>query len=102
MKLNLKFKPIKLPVNYDNCTQQQRRAVREEYIRVQNGLCHYCKCPLNEKAPIEIRRKKLDRGAFPRGFWTYPVHLHHNHDTGLTIGAVHNYCNAVLWQYHGE
>jgi hypothetical protein len=28
--------------------------------------------------------------------------LHHCHQTGLTIGAVHAKCNAVLWQYHGE
>lgn len=32
----------------------------------------------------------------------YPVHLHHDHKTGLTIGAVHAKCNAVLWQYYGE
>jgi hypothetical protein len=30
------------------------------------------------------------------------VHLHHSHETGMTIGAVHARCNAVLWQYHGE
>jgi hypothetical protein len=31
-----------------------------------------------------------------------PIHLQHDHDTGLTEGAVHAYCNAVLWQYEGR
>jgi hypothetical protein len=39
---------------------------------------------------------------FPELFLKYPVHLHHSHVTGLTIGAVHAYCNAVLWVYHDE
>jgi hypothetical protein len=39
---------------------------------------------------------------FPKNFLKWPVHLHHSHDTGMTIGAVHSYCNAVLWQYHNE
>lgn len=32
----------------------------------------------------------------------YPVHLQHNHDTGMTEGAVHARCNAVMWQYLGR
>ena len=32
----------------------------------------------------------------------HPIHLHHDHDTDLTIGAVHAYCNAILWEYHNE
>ena len=39
---------------------------------------------------------------FPESFFKYPVHLHHSHDTGKTIGAVHAYCNAVLWEYYGQ
>jgi len=46
--------------------------------------------------------KRIDWDLFPPGFLKNPVHLHHNHDTGMTIGAVHAYCNAVLWQYYGE
>jgi hypothetical protein len=99
MKLNLKFKKMKLPVNYEKLSQRQRRAVREEYVRRQNGLCHYCKNPLNKK---QKHTRPLYMGAFPPNFFKHPVHLHHCHKTGMTIGAVHNYCNAVLWQYHGE
>jgi hypothetical protein len=32
----------------------------------------------------------------------HPVHLQHSHVTGLTEGAVHAFCNAVLWQYEGR
>ena len=32
----------------------------------------------------------------------HPIHLQHSHNTGVTEGAVHNYCNAVMWQYDGR
>jgi hypothetical protein len=51
---------------------------------------------VNDKAP------KIDASLFPPTMFKYPVHLHHNHVTGMTIGAVHALCNAVLWQYLGE
>jgi hypothetical protein len=44
----------------------------------------------------------VDLKLFPRGFLSNPVHLHHCHTTGLTIGAVHSRCNAILWQHHGQ
>ena len=79
-----------LPVDYTKLTGYMRRKVREEYVRVQEGKCHYCGCPLD--GPM----------LFPFEFFKWPVHLHHHHDTGMTIGAVHAYCNAVLWEYDGE
>ena len=57
---------------------------------------------LSEPAPKEILDKKIDWSLFPPNFLKYPVHLQHDNDTGMTEGAVHNYCNAVLWQYHGK
>lgn len=33
---------MELPVNYDKIPQKQRRIVREEYIRVQEGNCQHC------------------------------------------------------------
>jgi hypothetical protein len=53
--------------------------------------------PSNDMLKLEINRK-----LFPEGFFRWPIHLHHDHTSGMTIGAVHNTCNAVLWQYHGE
>lgn len=89
------------PVNYDFMTQPQRRKVREAYVIFQKGLCQHCQAPL-DKPPV--MDKKINWGLFPGGkkFLNHPIHLHHDHKTGMTIGAVHSYCNAVLWQYHGE
>ena len=89
-------------MNYNKLTQPERREVRLQYIGQQGGMCHHCNSTLSEVAPKRIKDTKVNAGLFPKGFFDHPVHLHHNHDTGMTIGAVHSYCNAVLWQHHGE
>lgn len=93
---------MKLPVNYNELTATQRRAVREEYVRLQNGSCHFCGNKLSGHPVDDVRGAWIDESLFPRGFFSSPVHLHHSHETGMTIGAVHARCNAVMWQYHGE
>ncbi len=91
-----------LPVDYNKLHWSERRTVREQYITEQGGNCSHCGASLKGEPPKAITGKRVNWSLFPEGFRKYPVHLHHSHDTGLTIGAVHNYCNAVLWQYHGE
>lgn len=91
-----------LPIDYHESDWKYRRAAREEYTKIQKGLCYYCKAPLTEGASELVAALPIDLGLFPPDFLKYPVHLHHSHDTGLTIGAVHCYCNAVLWQHHDE
>ncbi len=91
--------PPALPAMYDKLTAAERRWVREEYVRLQGGNCSHCKASLAEKVP---RRLPIDERLFPPGFFTHPIHLHHSHASGLTLGAVHCECNAILWQYHGE
>jgi ribosomal protein L34E len=91
-----------LPVDYSALTQPERRAVREEYVRRQRGKCSHCGSELSGAARGDVRAKRVNARLFPPNFFKWPVHLHHCHKTGMTIGAVHNYCNAVLWQYHGE
>ena len=93
---------INLPVDYRKITQPERRLVRETYAKLQNGNCFHCGCDLSKNAPEKILSKPINKKLFPESFFNWPVHLHHDHKTGLTIGAVHNYCNAVLWQYYGE
>lgn len=91
-----------LPVNYNELTPQMRRLVREQYVSEQNGLCHHCKQPLTQ-LPVElIKSHPVNKELFPKSMFNYPIHLHHCHDSGITIGAVHAHCNAILWQYHGE
>ena len=93
---------MKLPMNYEKANPAERRKVREAYILLQKGKCHHCDGVLTEAPPLEVIRKIIDWTLFPPHFLTHPVHLHHSHDDGMTIGAVHAYCNAVLWQYYGE
>lgn len=92
----------KLPVDYDLLTSYQRKEVRLQYIKYQKGSCFYCKCDLTKDAPKNITNKVINWDLFPPNFLKYPIHLQHNHDTGMTEGAVHNYCNAVMWQYDGK
>lgn len=92
----------RLPALYSKLGTARRRAVRERYEELQGGRCYHCKRSLDGPAAPEILAKPLQMGRFPVGFFDHRCHLHHDHKTDLTIGAVHPYCNAVLWQYHGE
>lgn len=93
---------MKLPVNYVTTPPERRREVREQYILDQGGKCYWCDHPLDENPPKSITEKRIAWRKFPPNFLRYPVHLQHNHDTEMTEGAVHAYCNAVMWQYHGR
>jgi len=91
-----------LPVMYHECDPVTRRRVREQYIREQSGKCWYCEEPLSCQPAAKVMEKKLDLSLFPPNFLKHPVHLQHDHYTGLTEGAVHAKCNGVLWQYEGR
>jgi len=96
------IKPVlKLPVHYDKTHYTIRRFVREQYVEEQDGLCYHCGDPLEGEPSLEVRHLEINSESFPEHS-LHPIHLHHCHKTGLTIGAVHAHCNAVLWQYHGE
>lgn len=91
-----------LPVDYTKLEWFERREVREQYVEEQNGKCFYCGGRLDMEAPEKVTSKAIKWEYFPENFMKYPVHLQHDHKTGMTDGAVHNYCNAVMWQYHGR
>jgi len=93
---------MNLPVSYSSLTSIEKRNVRLQYIKEQNNLCLYCLSSLTENPPKIKTDLKITLSLFPKGFLDHPVHLHHNHKTDLTIGAVHSYCNAILWEYHNE
>ena len=96
------MKKYDLPVDYDKLHWTEKRAVREQYIEEQGGDCYYCKESLKVGPPKRITDKPLNLKIFPPNFLKYPVHLQHNHYSGMTEGAVHAYCNGVLWQYKGR
>lgn len=93
---------IKLPAVYCELSPAQRRQVRAEYAERQGGKCMYCDEPLSEVPPKRVTSKRINWKLFPPNFLRHPVHLQHCHISGLTEGAVHAYCNAVLWQYEGR
>jgi hypothetical protein len=99
---DLKLSFTNLPYEYSKLSQSERAAVRARYIDVQKGLCFFCKEPLSGVPSAQVRKAKLNMNMFPAGFLRNPVHLHHCHDTDLTIGAIHAECNAYLWQYLGQ
>lgn len=90
---------MNLPVNYRKLKPHQKRAVREEYLRLQGGECCFCGASLSVKSPYEEDGTQVHRERYPPGFFDNPVHLHHDHITDLTIGAIHSYCNAVSFDY---
>lgn len=92
----------KLPVDYTKLTTKKRREVREQYIKEQKGICMYCKEKLSGPAAKSVTSKPIDWSYFPPFFLKYTVHLQHCHKTNMTEGAVHAYCNAVLWQYENK
>ncbi len=91
-----------LPVNYNKLSPHKRKEVRDQYVRDQNNICMYCKCSLSGIPSLDVTSKHIDLSLFPRGFLNSPIHLQHNHSTGMTEGAVHAYCNAVMWQYENR
>jgi len=98
----MKIKKYNLPVDYDKLEFYQRGEVREQYIKEQNRMCYYCGEDLKHPPPYKITNKNINWKLFPKNFMNFQIHLQHNHDTGMTEGAVHNYCNAVLWQYENR
>lgn len=93
---------MKLPINYEKSGWNERRNARLEYVRLQNGKCWYCKNDLDGGPPGHIDIIRIRTELFPPNFFQNPVHLHHDHGSGMSIGAVHAKCNAVLWQVEGQ
>lgn len=91
---------IPLPALYDKLDAMHKRIVREKYIKEQDGKCFFCHNSLEEEPPKTITDKPINWELFPPEFLRYPIHLQHDHKTGLTEGAVHAFCNAYMWNYY--
>ncbi len=93
---------MNLPTDYTKLNAKQKAEVRLQYMELQDNKCYYCQEPLNKPAAQKVRSYPINLRLFPPGFLKHPVHLQHNHTTNMTEGAVHAYCNAVMWQYEGK
>jgi hypothetical protein len=97
---------MKLPVKYNGLTSTEKRTIREEYIQLQNSRCFFCRANLTGPPATKITDDltKINWDLFPggRNFLRYPIHLQHDHISGMTEGAVHALCNAWWWQFKGR
>jgi hypothetical protein len=93
---------MRLPTEYHNLRPKDRRRARLQYMEEQGNECFYCGESFDGPPLKAVTDLPVLKRLFPPGFFKHPVHLHHDHNTGMTIGAVHNYCNAVMWQYEGQ
>lgn len=91
-----------LPVEYHRLSPRDKRAVRNQYIVKQSHKCFFCGESLNDDPPKHIKNASMNKRMFPKGMLNYPIHLQHDHRTGLTEGAVHAKCNAYWWEYKGR
>jgi hypothetical protein len=78
---------IKLPVFYPAIEKDTiiRHCVRDEYIRLQQGMCPLCGGPLDE--PSRLSHVKV----VPKS----SLYLHHDHETGMTVCVLHASCNSM-------
>lgn len=90
------------PEYYSELSQPQRKILREAYVEAQGGLCYWCGELLSGPPSEKVASASVNMRLFPVGFLANPIHLQHDHHSGLTEGAVHARCNAVMWQYHGR
>ena len=102
MKNWLNSKYYKLPVDYTKLSAYERIAVRKQYVELQNNRCFWCGNALDAEPTSSVMNKTIQLALFPPNFLKHPIHLQHNHNTGMTEGAVHARCNAVMWQYYGR
>ena len=95
---------MKLPTNYSalDWRKGEKRLARERYVEIQENKCYWCQHDLDGPPSKEVSNKEINWKLFPEGFQNHPVHLQHNHETGMTEGAVHMKCNAYMWQYHNR
>lgn len=99
---NVELSKLQIPTNYSSLNREQKAHVRRLYIAKQKGMCCHCGNRLSQNPCSSIRSRKIDPSLFPKGFFEFPIHLHHDHKTDQTIGVVHSLCNAVLWQYYNK
>jgi hypothetical protein len=93
---------MQLPINYETAHPSVRKKAREAYVIQQKGMCYWCDEPLTGKPAKSVRNLTVNWSLFPPHFLKHPVHLQHCHDTGMTEGAVHALCNAVMWDHFGR
>ncbi len=84
---------------------EKKRELRDEYTRSFGGRCLYCFEKLDDEPNSFVRDSADDiewddSPGRKEGFLKNPIHLHHDHETGLTLASIHALCNAHSWHFY--
>lgn len=105
---------LTLPMPYDELRRnwRKKRFVRDAYRAFQDDACCICggllapygDAPKKTRENLEILEAVIGKGEAINlsKLQRWPTHLHHNHETGLTVGAAHGACNIWLWISEGK
>ena len=90
----------KLQQRYNQLNQLQQMLtamyaqLQQAVMNLITNACHAMAPVEGEPTPVEgepapeVQDARVNLSLFPPGFMKHPVHLHHSHQTGMTIGAV--------------
>lgn len=90
----LRYK-LELPTKYSSLSGERLAVVKEAYICLQRERCWLCGGNLYELPNHVVDNPNLIGLCSSQLAEQHPLHLHHNHDTGLTLGVAHAECNII-------
>jgi hypothetical protein len=91
---SLRYK-LDLPTKYSSLSGERKSAVISAYICLQRERCWLCGDSLYELPTFIVENPKLMALSYNELAEEHPHHLHHDHDTGLTLGVTHAECNIM-------
>ena len=95
LRTPLRYK-LELPTKYSSLSGERLSAVKEAYICLQRERCWLCGNNLWGLPKYIVENPKLMALCFNKLAEQMPYHLHHDHDTGLTLGVTHAECNIII------
>jgi len=93
-KGSLRYK-LELPIKYSSLSGERLSAVKEAYTCLQRERCWLCGNNLWDLPKYIVENPKLMGLCGNQLAEHSPLHLHHDHDTGLTLGVTHAECNII-------
>lgn len=86
---------LELPTKYSSLTGERKSAVKEAYICLQRDRCWLCGDDLYDPPKFLVENPNYMPLCGNQLAEHSPLHLHHDHKTGLTLGVTHAECNIL-------
>lgn len=86
---------LQLPTKYSSLSGQRRAAVKEAYICLQRERCWLCGDSLYALPTFIVDNPNVVQLCYNQLAEQFPLQLHHDHDTDMTLGVTHAECNAI-------